>query len=118
MVKPQKGWLKALGVSVAQAKLYQEREARLYPRYQEWLAINAENRAFDGFVETECGWKLWMPKRPTAHDIRTAMNLPMQGNCAEIMRLTWVTMDRYVQAVTPAKRHLINLDETVQFFLR
>ncbi|MGA7766471.1 MAG: DNA polymerase [Candidatus Sulfotelmatobacter sp.] len=50
------------------------------------MAINAENRAFDGFVETECGWKLWIPERPTAHDIRTAMNLPMQGNCAEIMR--------------------------------
>jgi DNA polymerase-1 len=82
------GLAKALGVSVPQAKVYQEREARLYPRYQEWLAINAENRAFDGYVETECGWKLWMPKRPTAHDIRTAMNLPMQGNCAEIMRLT------------------------------
>ena len=27
-----------------------------------------------------------MPMRPTAHDIRTAMNLPMQGNCAEILR--------------------------------
>ncbi len=80
------GFAKVLGISVRKAKLYQEREARLYPNYQEWLAINAENRAFDGFVETECGWKLWMPKRPTAHDIRTAMNLPMQGNCAEIMR--------------------------------
>jgi DNA polymerase-1 len=80
------GLAKVLGISVTQAKLYQEREARLYPKYQKWLAINAENRAFDGFVETECGWKLWMPKRLTAHDIRTAMNLPMQGNCAEIMR--------------------------------
>ena len=81
------GLAKALGISVPQAKAYQYREARLYPRYQEWLATNAENRAFDGFVETQCGWKLWMPKHPTAHDIRTAMNLPMQGNCAEIMRL-------------------------------
>ena len=81
------GLAKVLGISVTQAKLYQEREARLYPKYQEWLAINAESRAFDGFVETECGWRLWMPKRPSAHDIRTAMNLPMQGNCAEIMRL-------------------------------
>jgi DNA polymerase I len=80
------GLAKVLGISVRQAKLYQEREAKLYPKYQEWLALNAENRAFDGFVETECGWRLWMPKRPTAHDIRTAMNLPMQGNCAEIMR--------------------------------
>jgi DNA polymerase-1 len=80
------GLAKVLGISVGQAKLYQERETRLYPKYQKWLAINAENRAFDGYVETECGWKLWMPKRPSAHDIRTAMNLPMQGNCAEIMR--------------------------------
>ena len=82
------GLAKVLGISVGQAKLYQEREAKLYPKYQEWLAINAENRAFDGYVETECGWKLWVPKRPTAHDIRSAMNLPMQGNCAEIMRFT------------------------------
>ncbi len=81
------GLAKVLGISVAQAKTYQAREAKLYPRYQEWLAINAENRAFEGFVETQCGWKLWLPKRPTAHDTRTAMNLPMQGNCAEIMRL-------------------------------
>jgi len=44
--------------------------------------------AFDHFVETEFGFRLWIPKRPTGHDIRTAMNLPMQGNCAEIMRLT------------------------------
>jgi hypothetical protein len=51
------------------------------------LKENDENRAFDGFVETEFGWKLWVPKRPTGHDIRTAMNLPMQGNCAEILRL-------------------------------
>ena len=29
-----------------------------------------------------------MPKRPSGHDLRTALNLPMQGNCAEIMRLT------------------------------
>ena len=81
------GLAKVLGISVGEARRYQEREARLYPEYQEWLAINAENRDFDGFVETECGWRLWMPKHPTAHDVRTAMNLPMQGNCAEIMRV-------------------------------
>lgn len=81
------GLASALGISVRQAKLYQEREARLYPMYHQWLAMNAENRAFDGFVETECGWKLWIPNSPSAHDIRTAINLPIQGNGAEIMRL-------------------------------
>jgi hypothetical protein len=78
----------ALGVSVPQAKAYQEKEARLYPTYQRWLRENNENSSFDGFVETEFGWKLWIPKRPTGHDLRTAMNLPMQGNCAEVLRLT------------------------------
>ena len=70
------------------AARYQEREARLYPVYQRWLAENAEDRSFDGYVETVFGWRRWLPRKPAAHDIRTALNLPMQGNCAEIMRLT------------------------------
>jgi DNA polymerase-1 len=82
------GLAKVLGISVAQAKSYQEKEAKLYPTYQRWLRENEENMAFDHRVQTEFGWNLWIPKRPTGHDLRTAMNLPMQGNCAEIMRLT------------------------------
>jgi hypothetical protein len=82
------GLAKALGIPKKQAEAYQEREAKIYPVYQRWLDANAEDRAFDGFVETVYGWKLWVPRKPTGHDIRTAMNLPMQGNCAEIMRLT------------------------------
>jgi hypothetical protein len=82
------GLARVLGISIPQAKAYQEKEAKLYPAYQRWLKENEENMAFDHFVETEFGFRLWIPKRPTGHDIRTAMNLPMQGNCAEIMRLT------------------------------
>jgi DNA polymerase I-like protein with 3'-5' exonuclease and polymerase domains len=82
------GLAAALGISVPQAKHYQEKEAKLYPAYQRWLRENEEEMAFEHRVSTEFGWNLWMPKKPTGHDIRTAMNLPMQGNCAEIMRLT------------------------------
>ena len=82
------GLAKALGVSVQTAMGYQEREAKLYKTYQHWLRENAENIAFDGRVQTEFGWNLWVKPRPTGHDLRTAMNLPMQGNCAEILRLT------------------------------
>lgn len=83
-----KGLAKVLGVSESVAASYQRKEAKLYPVYQRWLEMNGEDRAFDGYVETEFGWKLYLPRKPTGHDIRTAMNLPMQGNCAEIMRLT------------------------------
>lgn len=82
------GLAKVLGISVAQAKAYQEKEANLYPSYQRWLRSNEEELAFEHRVQTEFGWNLWMPKKLTGHDRRTAMNLPMQGNCAEIMRLT------------------------------
>jgi DNA polymerase I len=82
------GLAKVLGISVYQAKAYQEKEAKLYPAYQRWLRANEEELAFEHRVQTEFGWNLWMPKRPSGHDLRTAMNLPMQGNCAEIMRLT------------------------------
>lgn len=82
------GLAKVLGISAKQAQAYQEKEAKLYPAYQRWLRINEEELAFEHRVQTEFGWNLWMPKKPTGHDHRTAMNLPMQGNCAEIMRLT------------------------------
>ena len=82
------GLAKVLGISLKQAEAYQEREAKLYPAYQRWLRSNEEELAFEHRVQTEFGWNLWMPKKPTGHDRRTAMNLPMQGNCAEIMRLT------------------------------
>jgi len=54
--------------------------------YQSWLAANEEDRTFNNYVETEFGWRLWIPRKPTQHEIRRAMNLPMQGGCAEIMR--------------------------------
>lgn len=82
------GLAKVLGISVYEAKAYQEKEAKLYPVYQRWLRANEEELAFEDRVQTEFGWNLWMPKRPSGHDLRTALNLPMQGNCAEIMRLT------------------------------
>lgn len=87
-----KGLARILDISASQAKAYQQREARLYPVYQEWLSGNEESRAENGYVETELGWRLYVPitaatSRSTAgHLIRRAMNLPMQGNCNEIMR--------------------------------
>jgi DNA polymerase I-like protein with 3'-5' exonuclease and polymerase domains len=71
------------------------REKRLYPVYQAWLDANEEDRAFNGYVETELGWRVWIPVDPSksnqsaynAHLIRRGLNHPMQGNCAEIMRM-------------------------------
>jgi hypothetical protein len=81
-----KGLAQVLDITVKQAEAFQERKAKLYPVYQSWLAANEEDRIFNGYVETEFGWRLWIPRKPTQHEIRRAMNLPMQGGCAEIMR--------------------------------
>jgi hypothetical protein len=87
-----KGLAKILDISVEQARRYQEREARLYPVYNAWLRDNEESRAERGFVETQFGWRLYIPikgstpRSHAAHLVRQAMNLPMQGNCNEIMR--------------------------------
>ncbi len=81
-----KGLAQVLDITVKQAAAFQERKAKLYPVYQSWLAANEEDRIFNGYVETEFGWRLWIPRKPTQHEIRRAMNLYMQGGCAEIMR--------------------------------
>ena len=88
------GLAKVLGISEKQAQTYIDRETKLYPAYQAWLESNAEDLAFNGFVETELGFRLWVPydhsksmrSEYNGHLTRRAMNHPMQGNCAEIMR--------------------------------
>ena len=88
------GLAKVLSISEKQAQTYIDREKKLYPAYQHWLEFNEENLAFDGFVETEFGFRLWVPYDTSkslrsefnGHLTRRAMNHPMQGNCAEIMR--------------------------------
>ena len=81
------GLADTLGISKQQAKMYQDREIALYPKYQAWLAHNSEDIAFNRFVDTEFGWRLWLPRKLTGHLTRSAMNHPVQGNGAEIMRL-------------------------------
>src|ERR1039457_1226267 len=88
------GLAKVLGIPEKQAQTFIDREAKLYPAYQRWLESNAEDLAFNGYVETEFGFRLWVPydtskslrSEYNGHLTRRAMNHPMQGNCAEIMR--------------------------------
>jgi hypothetical protein len=89
-----KGLSSVLGITVSQAEMFMERERRRYPKYQAWLEANNEDRSFDGYVETELGFRVWIPLDITksyksgwnSHLLRRAMNHPMQGNCAEILR--------------------------------
>lgn len=81
-----KGLAETLGITVQQAATYQKRELALYPKYKAWLDHFNENIAFDLYADTEFGWRLHTTKRPTGHALRTAVNHPAQGNCAEIMR--------------------------------
>ena len=88
------GLAKVLGITKGTAQSYIDKENKRYPAYQAWLAENEEALAFDGYVETECGFRLQIPfdlrkssrSGHNGHLRRQAMNLPMQGNCAEIMR--------------------------------
>ena len=89
-----KGLSDVLGISVSQAERFMERERRQYPVYQAWLESNDEDRSFNGYVETELGFRVRIPLNPlksvrsgnNGHLLRRAMNHPMQGNCAEILR--------------------------------
>ncbi len=83
-----KGLAFLLGISLAEAEACQRREKKLYPVYQRWLDDNDEARAFMHEVCTVLGWRLHIPLNPSNHILRRALNHPIQGNCAEIMRYT------------------------------
>ncbi|OHV07617.1 DNA polymerase I [Kushneria phosphatilytica] len=97
------GLSRQLRIEPGQAKIYIERYFERYPgvaRYMEQIRAQA---AEDGFVETVFGRRLYVPdinssnhnRRQAAE--RTAINAPMQGTAADIIKRAMIDVDGWLQ---------------------
>ncbi len=93
-----------LGISMKEAKLYIESYLSSYPRVAAYLdAIKAEARA-NGYVTTIMGRRRYIPelagknKNLQNFGERVAMNSPIQGSAADIIKLAMLNVDRRLKA--------------------
>ena len=89
-----------IGVSRAQAKQYIESYFAGFPQVASYLSSIKEQAAQDGYVTTYFGRKRYIPELASANKNlrhfgeRVAMNSPIQGTAADIMKLAIVKVDK------------------------
>ena len=97
------GLSRQLGISLDEARGYTEVYFDRYPGVQEYMNRTRERAKEKGFVETVFGRRLYLPdiqarqaqRRQYAE--RSAINAPMQGTAADIIKMAMLSVDDWLQ---------------------
>ncbi len=109
-----------LGIERAAAKSYIERYFARYPGVARYMEHTRERARRDGFVETALGRRLWIaeinspngPRRAGAE--RAAINAPMQGTAADLVKLAMIAVQRWIEREALRSRLILQVhDELV-----
>ncbi len=92
-----------IGVSVAEAKRYMESYFAEYPGIKAYLDRVVEQAEANGYTETCFGRRRYIPELSSkifaqrAFGKRVAMNSPIQGSAADIIKVAMVRVDRRIK---------------------
>lgn len=109
-----------LGVSNAEAKAYIESYKETYPRITEYLDGTVASAAENGYTTTLYGRRRYIPELKSSNGMqrafgkRIAMNAPLQGTAADVMKLAMVKVRNALKTELPEARLLMQVhDELV-----
>ncbi|UCF75302.1 MAG: DNA polymerase I [Betaproteobacteria bacterium] len=96
------GLARQLGIERGAAQQYMDRYFARYPGVAEYMRRTREAARETGYVETVFGRRLWLPdirsgnagRRQGAE--RTAINAPMQGTAADLIKMAMIAVDRWL----------------------
>jgi DNA polymerase-1 len=114
------GLARQLGVARAAAQSYVELYFARYPGVRRYMDATREQARRDGYVETVFGRRLYLPEIQSRNRQlqqgaeRAAINAPMQGTAADIIKRAMITIDAWCQRPdVPAKLLMQVHDELV-----
>ena len=96
------GLAKQLGVERKQAQTYIDQYFLQYPGVKEYMESTRESAREHGYVETVYGRRLYLPDiKASNHNVRqyaerTAINAPMQGTAADIIKRAMIAVDQWI----------------------
>jgi DNA polymerase-1 len=108
---------KDIGVSVAEAKKYIQSYLNSFPRVTEFMDETVENAKRDGYVKTIFGRRRYIPELSATNKImqafgkRAAMNAPIQGAAADIIKLAMVKVYRRFAEEMPDARLILQVHD-------
>ena len=114
------GLAKQLGIERAAAQAYVELYFARYPGVKTFMDRTRESAREQGYVETVFGRRLYLPDirarnaQVRQYAERTAINAPMQGTAADIIKLAMISVHHWLkESGTPARMIMQVHDELV-----
>jgi DNA polymerase-1 len=114
------GLSRQLNIGRKQAAEYIDLYFQRYPEVQQYMNHVRHSAAEKGYVETFFGRRLYLPEINSRNGMRrqaaerTAINAPMQGTAADIIKLAMIEVDRWLQAEQLSSRMIMQVhDELV-----
>lgn len=117
------GLARNLGIENAAAKLYMERYFDRYPGVRAYMDRTREQAKAQGYVETVFGRRLFLPEirspngpRRAAAE-RAAINAPMQGTAADLIKLAMMAVQRVLHERDDRVRMIMQVHDELVFEL-
>jgi DNA polymerase-1 len=118
------GLARALGIARGDAQDYMARYFARYPGVQTFMEEVRENARRDGYVETLFGRRVYLDyiharngaQRAGAE--RAAINAPMQGTAADIIKRAMITIDAWLLDRVDSARMLMQVHDELVFEVR
>jgi DNA polymerase-1 len=115
------GLSRQLGIERGDAQTYIDRYFERYPGVHDYMERTRASAAERGWVETLFGRRLYLPeirvqnqqRRQAAE--RTAINAPMQGTAADIIKRAMIEVDAWLRAEAPPALMIMQVHDELVF---
>jgi DNA polymerase-1 len=114
------GLASQLGIERSAAQAYIDRYFARYPGVADYMNRTRQTAREQGYVETVFGRRLWLPEIHGGNQMRrqaaerAAINAPMQGTAADLIKLAMIAVHRWLQEHNKTSRLIMQVhDELV-----
>ncbi|MGP1928803.1 MAG: DNA polymerase I [Arsenophonus sp. NC-WZS1-MAG3] len=110
-----------LGITCDQAQNYIDRYFKRYPGVLSYMERTRNKAAEQGYVETLAGRRLYLPDINSHNSMRRkasereAINAPIQGTAADIIKKTMIALDSWIETVKPDLYMLMQVHDELVF---
>jgi len=118
------GLARQLGIDRGEAQTYVKRYFERYPGVQAFMNSTREQAHRDGFVETLFGRRLYLTEIHSRNQglragaERAAINAPMQGTAADIIKRAMIVVDAWLQSLDGHARMIMQVHDELVFEVR
>ncbi|MBS0584655.1 MAG: DNA polymerase I [Proteobacteria bacterium] len=118
------GLARQLGIERGEANEYVKRYFERYPGVREFMERTREQAHRDGFVETLFGRRLYLVEIHSRNQglragaERAAINAPMQGTAADIIKRAMIAVDAWLQSLKGEARMIMQVHDELVFEVR